>query len=62
MRMSDKKRSQLYEAISKPIMDERIMVRNNGTPDAAKLDDILFWLELDIWKKVHEVLELDGPA
>lgn len=61
MRLSDKKRSEAYSAISAPIIDLRIAMKK-GYPSTEKMDLILFDLEITIWRRLHKALNLEGPA
>lgn len=62
MRLSEKKRNALYAAISDPVMDLRLAVQKYGAPSGEHLDARLFKMQSDIWRQIHEVLGLDGPA
>lgn len=56
MRISERKKVELYKSISGPITDLRILTKEHG----SDLDSALFQLEIDIWRRVHETLKLDG--
>ena len=63
MRMSEKRRTKLYTAISEEIMGLRIELAHNPqlvNPD--EVDTRLFWLELGIWQKVKRALGLEPPS
>lgn len=62
MKLSDKKKSELYAAIAEPIMDERLMLQKYGSPGSEQLDERLFKMQNDIWRRVHKALNLDDPA
>ncbi len=53
MKLSEKRSSELFESISEPIMDFRIKHINEGN-----LENELFTLQMDIWKKVKIALNL----
>lgn len=56
MKMSEKKRSAIYEAIANPIMDLRISLEREYNQDS--LDQKLFKLEQQIWTKLKIALGL----
>ncbi len=60
MRLSDKRRSALYAAISDPIMDVRVEIQGNkwDTPQ-YEIDGALFRATLDIHKRIIEALNLE---
>lgn len=64
MNISEKKRTELYTAISEPIMRKRIAVAQSeyvlGNKNAKDIDDILYHLERDIWKEVRLALKISG--
>ena len=60
MRLSDKKTQALYNAISEAITDERIRIINSPLQRIDELDARLFSLQHTIWRRVHEVLNLEG--
>ena len=66
MKLSEKKRVALYAAISEPITQKRITVAQSedvlGSKNAKDLDEMLSRLERQIWREVHAVLNLEGPA
>jgi len=62
MNMSDKKKAELYNAIAKPIMDERIAIQRYGSPQGEVIDGNLLKLQNEIWRRVHKVLNIDGNA
>jgi len=59
MRMSEKKRMELYNAISERIMGFRIGIKTNPPTNDNSLDDRLFRLELDIWKGLKKSLNIE---
>lgn len=59
MRLSDKRKSALYSAISDAIMDQRLEYCKAAMPTADELDSQLFHLERKIWQNVKAVLKLD---
>jgi len=59
MNISEIKKSDLYKAISDPIMDERIaMQRRDDSKKSEVIDYKLFLLEIKIWEKVTRVLNI----
>ncbi len=62
MKMSDKKKAELYTAISEPVMDLRISIQRHGSPQSEVIDGNLFKLQNEIWGKVHKVLNIEGIA
>jgi len=63
MKMSEKKRLEVYSAISDSIMELRIKIKLNKENSAIKqlsIDSDLFNLELKIWSKVKRALHLEG--
>ena len=64
MRMSEKKRQAVYDAICEPIMKKRIAIKQSesvlGVKNARDIDDILYHLERDIWMEVKKALGLTG--
>lgn len=58
MKMSEKKRSKVYAAISDPVVELRL----NLMKDRPVTDEQLYRLELEIWRRVHEALKLEGPT
>jgi hypothetical protein len=58
VKLSEKKKSELYEAISEPITQLRIML----TKGQIDVDSELFDLQHNIWREVHKALNLDGTA
>jgi hypothetical protein len=63
MQLSDKKRMELYKALSEPIMQVRIQVARMGPGDEKliEIDDKLFRLEQEIWSSVTKVLGIKKP-
>ena len=53
MNLSDARKSRLYDAIHEPIMDERIRFKGH-----EELDEKLFELELEIWRRVKVALNI----
>ena len=62
MRLSEEKQAKLYKAIYDPIMDERLMLQRYGSPGGEQMEERLFKMQNNIWRRVHEALNLDGPA
>ena len=61
MKISKKKVADLYSAIMETIMDDRIAIAsldNMNATHKALVDDMLFRLELKIWRKVKVALDL----
>ncbi len=57
MKMSEKKRQDVYAAISNSIMDCRIEIqKERGEITALAIDGKLFNLEIEIWKRVKQAL------
>lgn len=60
MRISEKKKTELYAAIYDPIMDSRIKVlRNDASLRPRDADDLLHKLTNEIWDSVKAKLEID---
>ena len=55
MKISEKRHTELYLAISNPITDLRV---KNAMGDVKDLDEELFVLENRIYKEIKEALEL----
>ena len=55
MKISDKKKAEIYHAISSPIFSIRIFFES-GAWTSDQPDKKLFNLETDIWRKVADVL------
>ena len=53
MKLSEKRMLELYKSVSEPIMDFRIKHINDGN-----LENELFTLQMEIWKKVKISLNL----
>ncbi len=53
MKLSEKRMSELYKSVSDPIMDLRIKHINDGN-----LENEVFTLEMEIWRKVRASLNL----
>ena len=62
MRLSQERKTELYNAISDPIMDDRVKIRMYGSPPSEMLDSIYFNLEREIWRRVCKALDIQGPA
>ena len=57
MKISEERKRNLYSAISGNIMDLRIMVeRAKRANTEIPINQLLFDLEIDIWKEVVDVL------
>ena len=60
MKMSEKKRSEVYNAINTPIQNLRMKyIRNRMV--GQDVDGDLFALNNEIWRAVHKALNLEGP-
>ena len=59
MKMSEKKRQELYDAMSDRIMQLRIDIKQGNIVD---IDGALFKLEIDIWQRVKKVLNIKDAA
>jgi len=61
MNMSEKKRQEVYNAISETIMELRIELNGDDSPiKPMTIDNDLFRLESIIWKRVKRALNIDG--
>ena len=61
VKMSEKKRQEVYAAISNSIMETRIDINKSDKPiEPLEIDGKLFNLEICIWKRVKQALNLDG--
>lgn len=64
MNISEAKRTELYTAISEPIMKKRIAIKQSenvlGVKNAKDIDDIFYHLERDIWAEVRLALNISG--
>lgn len=62
MDLSDKRHSALYAAISEPVMSSRIAIRHSenvlGQKNVGDIDDLLYHLQLEIWREVRKVLNI----
>lgn len=63
MRLSDKRKSALYEVIYDSLMEARIDCMKKVAPHELQvdIDQRLYKLESEIWLKVCKVLEIDNP-
>jgi hypothetical protein len=63
MKLSQKKQTELYKAVSEPIFQVRVQVGRMGPGDEKlmKVDEKLFKLELEIWKNIAQVMKIDRP-
>lgn len=61
MRVSEKKKSELYKALSEPIFQLRVYINNQNKPVKEDIDNKLFRLELDIWDSIAKVLGIEKP-
>lgn len=61
MKISDKKRMDVYAAIADPLLELRLAIQRNGPPSKDVLDQMLFNMTSDIWRRVHKALNLEGP-
>ena len=59
MRISDKKQTEVYNAISDPIMTERLAIEKRDMTK-GELDARLLNLEIIIWRRVHAALNLQS--
>jgi hypothetical protein len=57
VRISETKASEVYAAISDPITDLRI--KQNRGMTIEEMDERLFNLQSEIWRKVHKALNLE---
>lgn len=63
MKLSSKKKQELYNAIGGQIMDLRVEITMNpNLADEDKLDERLFKLTSDIWVDVKRALKLNDVA
>lgn len=62
MRISEERRMKLYKAISDDITDLRIDILKGMGLSAEGMDDYLFKMEQEIWKKVYKALNLEEPV
>lgn len=60
MKMSDKKRKELYAAIRAPLLDIRVRNQQGRVPHDA-VDEELRRVENVIWRSVATVLKLERP-
>ena len=61
MKLSDKKKTELYAACAAQIMDLRVELKMNPHLSEEKvMDERLFKLEKDIWADVKKALNFDG--
>lgn len=59
--MSERKKMEVYAAISNSIMDLRIELKKNNTPiDPLAIDGKLFKLEIAVWKRLKNALDIEG--
>jgi len=61
MRLSEDKRTELYDAIIEPIIQKRIEVKRNSAPvvlTQETVDQTLYELQDQIWKEVCNVLNI----
>jgi hypothetical protein len=63
MKISQKKKTELYKAFSEPIMQVRIQVAQMGPGDEKlmKIDEKLFKLEQEIWSEITKTLGIEKP-
>lgn len=57
MKISEKKKTELYKAIHEPIMQLRI--RQNAGFSIEQMDEKLYALNNEIWKEVIKTLNID---
>ena len=58
MKLSEKRSSELYSAIREPIMDLGISVKSSSETSSEYLDEKLFTIEQQIWRKVKKSMDL----
>lgn len=61
MRLSDKRKSALYSALSDPIMELRVDANREGMT-REQLDRRLFTLEQHIWRRIKRALDMEPDA
>ncbi|WP_421717459.1 hypothetical protein [Algiphilus sp.] len=61
MKMSDKRQTDLYEAFAEPITRLRIRLMRGDLDSNQQMDQALHDLQHDIWRALHEALNLEGP-
>lgn len=61
MKLSDKRKGDLYSAIREPLVDERLFIARSCLSESNKvqLDRRLFNLEQKIWREVKAALNLE---
>ncbi len=61
MKLSQKKTTQLYDAISNPIIDLRITIDQSknvlNNKNISDIDDKLFRLQRNIWKEISKIFD-----
>jgi len=59
MKLSEKRKAILFNAIADNVMDLRLKVQNrHGEYKTTNLDTMLFNLQMDIWRNVKQALNL----
>jgi len=62
MKISEKKKQELYDVIHEQIMQHRIVIANSedvlGAKNANDIDAMLFRLNQNIWKHVKQTLKI----
>ena len=58
MKLSEKRKSDLYSAVREPIMDMRLAAGRCDYIGSQEIDEKLFFLEREIWKQVKKALNL----
>ena len=58
MIISAKRHDKLYKAISDPIMDLRVINTKNRLMTVEEMDQKLFNLEMEIYRKIRDALDL----
>jgi hypothetical protein len=65
MRISEKKKTELYKSFSDPIMNLRIKLSSEdvttGRLNGEAVDEKLFKLENEIWMSICKTLGIDKP-
>lgn len=63
MKISEKKKTDLYAAIHEPIMNARIATKHSvnvlGEKNADDIDHLLYRLNNEIWKEVIKTLNIN---
>lgn len=62
MKVSERRASLMYGAIHCSVMDARIKVVKGQQLTKSEVDDLLYSLEQEIWRRLKENLKLIYPA